>query len=345
MCHLGHSLDWFFTVCPFIRGIMNNNVAPTSSATAAGPSISELDFTQYAKNRAQFGRDLVEGLRETGFIVIRNHTIPQDDIEAMERASKSFFALPVEAKTAYAMPEAHFQRGYSPFGQESAKGRDIPDLKEFWHVGRDTIPNIPATPPVSETPAFTPAGDQLFDAMDDFARTLMVSLGETLDMTPDAMGDALENGNSILRLLHYPPMPQKAPSETDGLSVRAAAHEDINLLTLLLGAEEAGLQVKHRTGVWLSIDAPVGAVVVNAGDMLDRLTGGVIPSTTHRVVNPSAARAPHSRYSMPYFLHPANDFVLDALPTCLDMGGTAKDPITARQYLDERLREIGLAKA
>lgn len=304
------------------------------------PSITELDFSDQARDPAQFGRDLVAGLRETGFIVIRNHTIPQPAIKAVEAASKDFFALPVETKIQYAMPEHHYQRGYSPFGQESAKGRDVPDLKEFWHVGRETISNIPGTPKVAEAPAFNATGWTLFQAMDDFARTLMVSIGETLNMTPDAMGSALENGNSILRLLHYPPMPKR-----EGPSVRAAEHEDINLLTLLLGAEEAGLQVKHRTGVWLSIDAPVGAVVVNAGDMLDRLTGGVIPSTTHRVVNPSADRAPHSRYSMPYFLHPANDFILDALPTCLEMGGTAKDPITARQYLDERLREIGLAKA
>lgn len=313
----------------------------TSKAT---PSIAELDFAFHAQNRTQFGRDLVDGLRETGFIVIRNHTIPQTDISAMESASKTFFALPVKTKTAYAKPDSHFQRGYSPFGQESAKGRDVPDLKEFWHVGRDTIPGIPGTPSVTEQPAFGTAGDTLFDAMDDFARTLMVAIGETLDMTPDAMGAALENGNSILRLLHYPPMPKRDEFGQAGPSVRAAEHEDINLLTLLLGAEEAGLQVKHRTGVWLSIDAPVGAVVVNAGDMLDRLTGGVIPSTTHRVVNPSVERAPHSRYSMPYFLHPANDFVLDALPTCLGMGGEAKTPITARHYLDERLREIGLAK-
>lgn len=309
------------------------------------PAIATLDFTHHAKDSAQFGRDLVAGLRETGFIVIRNHTIPQPDIAAMEAASKAFFAMPVDTKAAYAMPDSHFQRGYSPFGQESAKGRDVPDLKEFWHVGRDTIPGIPGTPSVTQQPSFDSAGDTLFDAMDNFARTLMVSIGQTLDMTPDAMGAALENGNSILRLLHYPPMPKRAPSEDGSLSVRAAEHEDINLLTLLLGAEEAGLQVKHRSGVWLSIDAPVGAVVVNAGDMLDRLTGGIIPSTTHRVVNPSAERAPHSRYSMPYFLHPANDFMLDALPTCLEMGGTAKTPITARNYLDERLREIGLAKA
>jgi len=308
------------------------------------PTVSELNFTDHARDPAQFGRDLVAGLRETGFIVIRNHSIPQPDIAAMETASKNFFVLPVEIKDQYAMPEYHYQRGYSPFGQESAKGRDVPDLKEFWHVGRSTIPGIPGTPAVDEAPGFNAAGDTLFAAMDDFARTLMVSIGETLDMTPDAMHDALENGNSILRLLHYPPMPKRESAPTGGLSVRAAEHEDINLLTLLLGAEEAGLQVKHRTGVWMSIDAPLGAVVVNAGDMLDRLTGGVIPSTTHRVVNPSEDRAPHSRYSMPYFLHPSNNFMLEALPRCIEMGGTANEPITARGYLDERLREIGLAK-
>lgn len=302
--------------------------------------IAELDFSQFTADRAKFGRDLVAGMRETGFIVIRNHTIPQTDIEAVESASRDFFAQPVGAKTQYAMPDSHFQRGYSPFGTESAKDQDAPDLKEFWHVGRDTIPGIPGTPDVTGLPHFDRSSHDLFNAMDDFARTLMISIGETLDMTPERMSAALDNGNSILRLLHYPPMPEGA-----GSAVRAAEHEDINLLTLLLGAEEAGLQVKHRSGVWLSIDAPLGSLVVNAGDMLDRLTGGVIPSTTHRVVNPTRERAPHSRYSMPFFLHPANDFLLEALPTCLEMGGKAKTPVTARAYLDERLREIGLAKA
>ena len=303
------------------------------------PYVATLDFNEYSQDPKGFGKKLVDGMRETGFIVIRNHTIPQDAIQAMESTSKAFFALPEEVKTPYAMPDSHFQRGYSPFGIESAKGVDAPDLKEFWHVGRDSIPGIPGTPDVKELPEFDEAGQQLFNEMDRFARTLMEAIGQVLEMTPDHVDDELENGNSILRLLHYPPMP-----EGRGSSVRAAAHEDINLLTLLLGAEEAGLQVKHRTGVWMEIDAPTGSLVVNAGDMLDRLTGGVIPSTTHRVVNPTEERAPHSRYSMPFFLHPANDFLLEALPKCLEMGGTAATPITARGYLDERLREIGLAK-
>lgn len=307
------------------------------------PTVAEIDFSLHQQDPGKFGRSLVDGMRQTGFIVIRNHTIPQDKVMAVEAASKAFFALPERVKRGYAMPDSHFQRGYSPFGQESAKGRDAPDLKEFWHVGRDTIPGIAPMPSVSEVGEFDSASKSLFNAMDAFACTLMRAIGRTLDMEENQLDSALVNGNSILRLLHYPPMPPR--DSHDGQSVRAAEHEDINLLTLLLGAEEAGLEVKHRTGVWMPINAPQGSLVVNAGDMLDRLTGGVIPSTTHRVVNPSVERAPHSRYSMPYFLHPANDFVLEALPSCLDMGGRAEEPITARGYLDERLREIGLAKA
>ncbi|MGB6229261.1 MAG: 2-oxoglutarate and iron-dependent oxygenase domain-containing protein [Litorimonas sp.] len=304
------------------------------------PSVAELDFAEHAADPDAFGHRLVEGMRETGFVVMRNHPVPLDIVDAVERTSRDFFALPDAAKRAYARPDTHFQRGYSPFGQESAKGVDAPDLKEFWHVGRDTIDGIPPTPSVGEVPAFDAAGRALFDAMDDFGRTLMVAIGRALDMTPEAMRAALDNGNSILRLLHYPPMPKRA-----GPSVRAAEHEDINLLTLLLGAEEAGLEVRHRSGQWLRIDAPDGSMVINSGDMLDRLTGGLLPSTTHRVVNPARDRASHSRYSMPFFLHPASDFTLEALPKCLEMGGTAREPITARGYLDERLREIGLAKS
>lgn len=307
------------------------------------PQVAEIDFSLHAQDPESFGKLLVDGMRQTGFIVIRNHTIPQPDIEAMESESREFFKLPDEAKRQYAMPDSHFQRGYSPFGTESARDQDAPDLKEFWHVGRDTIPGIPDMPSVSERPHFDRASKALFDAMDDFACTLMRAIGRTLNMSEKQLDSALVNGNSILRLLHYPPMPPR--ESRDGLSVRAAAHEDINLLTLLLGADEAGLEVKHRTGIWMPINAPHGSLVVNAGDMLDRLTGGVLPSTTHRVVNPTQERAPHSRYSMPYFLHPASDFLLEALPTCLEMGGKAEAPITARGYLDERLREIGLAKA
>ena len=311
-----------------------------SDLLPSGLSIAELDFADAKDDPAGFGHALVDSLRDTGFAVIRNHTIPAETIDAMEAQSRAFFALPDDTKRCYAMPNAHYQRGYSPFRTESAKDRDTPDLKEFWHEGRATIPGIPGTPEVAELPDFNAVSTALFDAMDAFGRTLMVHVGQTLEMTEADMRAALVNGNSILRLLHYPPV-EDVDSIEPG-SVRAAAHEDINLLTLLLGAEEAGLEVQHRSGTWLPANPPPGAVVVNAGDMLARLTGGEIPSTTHRVVNPSPDRCAHSRYSMPFFLHPANDFVLEALPSCVARGAVAEEPITANGFLNERLREIGL---
>ena len=308
------------------------------------PQVDTVDFARHATDPAGFGRALVDSLRDTGFVVLTGHTIPQDAIDAVEAETKTFFALPTDTKAAYAMPEWHYQRGYSPFGTENAKGRRAPDLKEFWHVGRGTIPGLPGTPDVAEAPAFNAASRRLFAEMDRFARTLMVSVGETLGMSEAEMDAALVNGNSILRLLHYPPL-DGDPDVVEGeAQVRAAAHEDINLLTLLLGAEEAGLEVRHRSGAWMAVNPPQGAVVVNAGDMLQRLTGGELPSTTHRVVNPAPERASHSRYSMPYFLHPANDFVLEALPDCVARGAVAEAPITAQDYLKQRLEEIGLKK-
>ena len=308
------------------------------------PEVDTVDFRLHGKDRAAFGRALVQSLRDTGFVVLTHHSIPQNAIAATEAATKDFFALPTETKAAYAMPEWHYQRGYSPFGTENAKGRRAPDLKEFWHVGRGTIPGLPGTPDVEELPAFNTASKHLFGEMDAFARTLMVAVGETLEMSESDMRAALVNGNSILRLLHYPPL-DGDPDVVEGeVQVRAAAHEDINLLTLLLGAEEAGLEVQHRSGAWMAVNPPQGSVVVNAGDMLQRLTGGELPSTTHRVVNPSPERSSHSRYSMPYFLHPANDFVLEALPSCVARGARPEPPITAQGYLKQRLEEIGLKR-
>ena len=308
------------------------------------PGVDEVDFALHASDPAAFGRALVDSLHETGFVVLTGHTIPQDAIADMEARSRDFFALPADVKAGYAMPDWHYQRGYSPFGTENAKGRKASDLKEFWHVGRGTIPGLPGTPDVPEAPGFDAASRTLFQAMDDFACTLMVAIGQTLEMSEADMQAALVNGNSILRLLHYPPV-DGDPDVIEGeVRVRAAAHEDINLLTLLLGAEEAGLEVMHRSGQWMAVNPPEGALVVNAGDMLARLTGGELPSTTHRVVNPAPERASHSRYSMPYFLHPANDFVLKALPSCVARGAKAEAPITAQNYLKQRLEEIGLKK-
>lgn len=304
--------------------------------------VAEIDVANLTPGSEALGQAMIESLRETGFVVLRNHPIRQDVIDAMERESRKFFNLPDDRKSDWAMPEHQYQRGYSPFRTENAKGRSAPDLKEFWHVGRDTIPGLPGTPDVPDVPEFDDTSKALFDQMDQFGRQLMVSIGKVLGMSQERMDAALINGNSILRLLHYPPIGEEF--RHGGPAVRAAAHEDINLLTLLLGAEEAGLEVKHRSGQWIAVNPPPGALVINCGDMLQRLTAGELPSTTHRVVNPAPERAVHSRYSMPFFLHPASDFVLEALPDCVERGGTPEEPITAKGFLDQRLAEIGLAK-
>jgi len=194
-----------------------------------------------------------------------------------------------EQKQQYADPENGHQRGYSPIGTENAKGRTVSDFKEFWHRGRCLPEDSPyrdcmkATPEVAELPAFNDATCALYDALDDFGATLLRAIALHLGLEEGYFDDKVDNGNSILRLLHYPPQDNPPPEGAE----RAAAHEDINLITLLLGAEEAGLQARHRDGQWVDINAPEGAVVVNAGDMLQRLTAWHIPSTTHRVLNPS----------------------------------------------------------
>jgi isopenicillin N synthase-like dioxygenase len=197
------------------------------------------------------------------------------------------------------------------------------------------------TPSVAEVADFDRATRALYDALDLFGRDLLKGVALHLDLSEDWFENKVEAGNSILRLLHYPPQ-MDPPAEG---SVRAGAHEDINVITLLLGAEEAGLEVKHRSGEWLAVNPPPGALVINCGDMLQRYTGGVLPSTTHRVVNPAPERSRFPRYSTPFFLHFNQDFVIEALPGCLAEGGRAQSPITAQDFLMERLREIGLVKA
>jgi isopenicillin N synthase-like dioxygenase len=197
------------------------------------------------------------------------------------------------------------------------------------------------TPSVKEVSNFDETTRSLYEALDDFGVELLRAIALYLDLDEHWFDTRVDNGNSILRLLHYPP--QMTPPEEG--SVRAGAHEDINLITLLLGAEEAGLQAKHRSGQWLDVNAPEGALVVNSGDMLQRLTGGVLPSTTHRVLNPTLERAKHPRYSKPFFLHPNNDFKIEMLESCKAHGGIAEAPITASAYLKERLIEIGLMKS
>lgn len=306
-----------------------------------------ISFTLWPDDKATFADALGRSFRETGFAVICDHPIPQTVIDRAVDASKAFFALPVEVKANYYDAAGGGQRGYTPFGSENAKGAEAADLKEFWHTGRNLAPDSPyhgfmkETPSVQEIEGFDRSTHDFFDAMDAFGQKLLATVALHLGLPEPWFDDKVASGNSILRLLHYPPQANPPPQGT----VRAGAHEDINVITLLLGAEEAGLQALHRSGKWLDINPPAGSLVINCGDMLQRLTGGVLPSTTHRVLNPSPERSRFPRYSTPYFLHFSPDVLIETLPQCLAEGGQAEPSITAQDYLMERLREIGLVRA
>ncbi|MDT8759839.1 isopenicillin N synthase family oxygenase [Sphingomonas psychrotolerans] len=292
-----------------------------------------------------FAREFGRSFQRFGFAVVRDHGIPAELIDRAWAMTKAFFDLPEEEKRGYFVEGGGGARGYTPFKTEIAKGATHVDLKEFWHVGRqlaaghrfeeNMAPNIWPDRPEGFRETFL----ELFQAFDDAGDKLLSAIARYLGLEPNWFDHAVKDGNSVLRLLHYPPVDADAPE------VRAGAHEDINLITLLLGAEEAGLELLDRDGKWLPVKPPEGAMVVNVGDMLQRLTNHVLPSTTHRVVNPPPERRGHSRYSMPFFLHPAPDFLIKALPQCVTAENPEREPpITAHDYLAERLREIGLIK-
>lgn len=306
-----------------------------------------ISFHGHRDHPQAFADLLGQSFRETGFAVISEHPIPQALIDRALAAAKAFFALPAEAKARYDDRDGGGQRGYTAFATENAKDRAAADLKEFWHRGRaapagyELEPLMRPTPPVSEVDDFDAATAELYYALDEMGMDILAAIARHLALDPDWFTPRVVDGNSILRLLHYPPQLGDQPEG----AVRAGAHEDINVITLLLGAEEAGLEVKHRSGEWLSVNPPAGALVVNVGDMLARLTGGLLPSTTHRVANPSPERAKFPRYSMPFFQHFAPHVLIDPLPQCLAEGGQPAPPIMAHDYLMERLEEIGLVKA
>jgi len=281
----------------------------------------------------------------TGFAIVADHGLDAALIARALEDVKAFFALPEAVKRRHHIAGGGGQRGYTPFGVEAAKGASAVDLKEFWHVGRDLPPGhrfralMPDNVWPDEIPGFRENLSGLYAALDALGLRILSAIARYLGLPDDFFDAGVREGNSILRLLHYPPMPPNPQG------VRAGAHEDINVITLLLGAEEAGLQLLDRNGRWLDVAPPEGAVVVNIGDMLQRLTNHRLPSTTHRVVNPAADRAHLPRYSIPFFLHFAPDYVIKTLPSCIsaDAPNRYPEPITAQDYLMERLREIRLA--
>jgi isopenicillin N synthase-like dioxygenase len=298
-----------------------------------------------AADQASITEALGGSLRRFGFALVCDHGIDPALIERGWELTRALFALPEAEKRSYYVDGLAGARGYTPFGTEIAKGAAERDLKEFWHVGRDLPPghrlaaSMPANVWPGQLPGFRETFSALYAAFDSAGAAILACIARGLGLSPDWFDDVVAEGNSVLRLLHYPPF-----ADAPAGALREGAHEDINLITLLLGAEEAGLELLDRDGQWLAVDPPPGALVVNIGDMLQRLTNHVLPSTSHRVRNPETGRAGFSRYSMPFFLHPRSDFVIATLPGCIcaDNPDRYPEPITADAFLSERLREIGL---
>ena len=291
-----------------------------------------------------FAQKLGRSFKDYGFAIIAGHGIPEELIRRAEAKAKAFFALPEEIKRKYLVAGGGGARGYTPFGIETAKGAKAHDLKEFWHVGRD-LPeghkfrdHMPDNLWPDEVPSFKATFQELYATFDRTGLGILRAIARYLKIDENYFEDAVRDGNSVLRALHYPPQPQPT-----GEHIRAGAHEDINAITLLLGAEEAGLELLTKDGRWIPVSPRPGELVINIGDMLQRLTNGVLRSTSHRVVNPAPDRASHARYSMPFFLHFRSDFLIEALPDTVPTGEEPKwPPITADDYLQERLREIKL---
>jgi isopenicillin N synthase-like dioxygenase len=307
--------------------------------------IRRLDENASETDRDAFVAELGASYREWGFAGIRGHGIPQSLIDAAYDDFVRFFALPTDVKMQYHLKGTGGARGYTPFGIETAKDSKYADLKEFFHIGRE-LPRgskfsdvMPENVWPREVPGFHEHGHALYEALDKLGTRVLRALALHIDLPEHFFDDKTNLGNSILRPIHYPPI-----TAVDVPNVRAGAHEDINFITLLVGASAAGLEVKSRKGEWVPFTAESDTIVVNIGDMLQRLTNHVYPSTTHRVTNPPGEKARKPRYSVPFFLHPNPDVQLASLESCI----TAENPrryensITAHDYLQERLREIKL---
>ena len=317
---------------------------------AATRHIPTLDIRRYtdpanSRDRDAFVAELGAAYREWGFAGIRNHGISQALIDSAYDVFVRFFALPEDIKKRYHIPGSGGARGYTPFGVETAKGAKHFDLKEFWHVGREIrdakyADVMPENLWPTEVAEFRERALALYEALDALGSRVLSALALHIGLPEHYFADKTNNGNSILRPIHYPPI-----TADDIPNVRAGAHEDINLITLLVGASAAGLEVKSQQGEWVPFTSDADTIVVNIGDMLQRLTNHVYPSTTHRVVNPPGGQARKPRYSTPFFLHPNPDFLIDVLPSCVSADNLSRYPeaITAHGYLLERLKEIKLA--
>lgn len=311
------------------------------------PVVNLADFLSGdASLKQQFVQQLGKAYEEVGFVAVKNHGIPDELIKRMYQQVQEFFSLPSEKKKKYEIPELAGQRGYTSFGKEHAKGSEAPDLKEFYQHGQTVIGDVPekAEYPdnvqIDEVPGFTETFNQAYRAFETSGKSLLQAIAIYLGLDEHYFDEHIHNGNSILRAIHYPPIQEEPKS-----AIRAEQHEDINLITLLVGASADGLQILTKQNEWVAVTSLPEQIVVNVGDMLQRLTNNKLRSTTHRVVNPPRELWGTSRYSIPFFLHPKSKMSLACLDSCVDANHPKAYPdATAGEYLDERLREIGLKK-
>jgi len=311
------------------------------------PVVDLSDFqTGDPRKKQKFVNELGKAYEEVGFVAVKNHGIPDKLIGDLYKYVQQFFAMPYNAKKHYEMPGLAGQRGYTSFGKEHAKGSDAPDLKEFFQYGQiveDNAPiksEYPENVKINEVPEFNSTVQKAYRAFEKSGKALLQAIALYLKLGEHYFDEHIHNGNSILRAIHYPPITSEPKS-----AIRAEQHEDINLITLLVGASADGLQILTKQNEWVGVTSLPEQIVVNVGDMLQRLTNNKLKSTTHRVVNPPKEMWHTSRFSIPFFLHPKSGMNLACLESCVDKNHPKVYPdATAGEYLDERLREIGLKK-
>lgn len=311
------------------------------------PSVDLMDFISNDPERKQkFINEIGKAYEEIGFVALKGHFLDDNLVDRLYNEVKTFFSLPVETKKRYEIPGIGGQRGYVSFGKESAKGKKEGDLKEFWHFGQyveddaERKKEYPDNVDVKEIPEFNKVGKETYRMLEKTAKYVLRALALHLNLEETYFDEYIHNGNSILRPIHYPPIIEEPEN-----AVRAAAHGDINLITLLMGAQGRGLQVQRHDGEWIDAIAEPDELMINVGDMLSRHTNNRLKSTIHRVVNPPRELWGTSRYSIPFFMHPISEMKLDVLDSCVDEKNPKQyDDITAGEFLNERLVELGLIK-
>jgi len=312
------------------------------------PSADLREFvSQGPQGKTKFIKEIGTAFEQIGFVALSGHFLPDPLVENLYTEIKKFFGLPQSIKDRYEIAGIGGQRGYTSFGKEHAKGRTEGDLKEFWHFGQYVeddpvlLAEYPENVRVSELPEFNKVGEETYKMLEKTAKYVLRALALYLDLEEYYFDSYIKNGNSILRPIHYPPITEEPKN-----AVRAAAHGDINLITLLMGAHGKGLQVKNLNGDWIDAIAAPDQLMINVGDMLSRLTNNKLRSTIHQVVNPPRDQWGSSRYSIPFFMHPVSHMPLNCLENCIDEEHPKQfEDITAGEYLHERLIELGLIKA